>query len=146
MLNWQGWFRRAENVVGKLMDDEAVIINLSNGMYYSLDKVGGVVWEMIDRGHTLQDILAILADRYQVTTERARGDLERIVTELSRENLIAEASGPAPAVRDQEASAPRSPYEPPALHCYRDMSDLLALDPPAPSLADTPWKEPGSAD
>jgi hypothetical protein len=34
------------------------------------------------------------------------------------------------------------PYELPKLNIYRDMGDLLALDPPVPGLGDTPWKEP----
>ena len=28
------------------------------------------------------------------------------------------------------------------MNIYRDMGDLLALDPPTPGLGDTPWKDP----
>jgi len=31
-----------EEVASKVMDGEAILINLSNGIYYSMDKVGGV--------------------------------------------------------------------------------------------------------
>jgi hypothetical protein len=37
----------------------------------------------------------------------------------------------------------RAPYVPPALHIYRDMGQLLALDPPTPGLMDIDWKDPG---
>jgi len=40
------------------------------------------------------------------------------------------------------APAGKLPYEPPRLSVYRDMGDLLALDPPAPGLTDIPWKAP----
>jgi len=33
------------------------------------------------------------------------------------------------------------PYEIPKINIYRDLGDLLALDPPVPGLGDTPWKE-----
>ena len=33
-------------------------------------------------------------------------------------------------------------YTPPVLEVYTDMSDLLALDPPMPGLADIPWRGP----
>ena len=32
------------------------MINLSNGMHYSLDKVGGKIWEMLESGRSLSDI------------------------------------------------------------------------------------------
>ena len=32
-----------EEVAAKVMDGEAILINLSNGIYYSMDKVGAVV-------------------------------------------------------------------------------------------------------
>jgi hypothetical protein len=37
----------------------------------------------------------------------------------------------------------KEPYEQPQLNIYRDMGDLLALDPPTPRLEATAWKEPG---
>jgi hypothetical protein len=38
-----------EEVAAKGIDGEAILINLSNGIYYSLDNVGGLIWELIDR-------------------------------------------------------------------------------------------------
>ena len=45
----------------------------------------------------------------------------------------------APGTIEQQEKAP---YEIPKLNIYRDMGDLLALDPPVPGLGDTPWKDP----
>ena len=42
-------------------------------------------------------------------------------------------------------SQDRLVYEPPQLNIYRDMGDLLALDPPVPGLGD-PWMDPGLKD
>ncbi len=36
---------REEEVASKVIDGEAIIINLANGVYYSMDKVGALVWE-----------------------------------------------------------------------------------------------------
>ena len=48
-------------VAAKVLDGEAIIINLSNGIYYSMDKVGGLIWEMIERGRSLQEIVESIA-------------------------------------------------------------------------------------
>jgi len=57
----------------KVIDGEAVIINLSNGTYYSLDQVGALIWELIGDGWTLAEIGGAVAARYDVTPERAAG-------------------------------------------------------------------------
>jgi hypothetical protein len=133
---------RRTDVAAKVMDGEAIIINLSNGVYYSLDKVGGVVWEQIAATRTVSEVVSAVAARYDVSPERARADIERLLGELRQEALIEPFDGePTASAGDTAVPASRLPYEPPALSIYRDMGDLLALDPPTPGL-DSPWQDP----
>ncbi len=130
----------ADEVVSKVMDGEAIVIRLSDGVYYSLDRAGGLVWELIEAETSLADIAAHLAARYEVSVEGALRDVLRLAEELVRERLVSTADGAPPR---SVAPTPdvRAPYEPPLLAVYRDMGDLLALDPPAPGLKDIPWKK-----
>jgi len=129
-------------VAAKVLDGEAIIINLSNGTYYSMDKVGGLIWEMIVAGRTPADIAEAIASRYEVSPELAQADIQRLAGDLMREHLVIVSDKPAsPAERQERVGGQRLPYEPPKLNIYRDMSDLLALDPPMPSLEEIPWKE-----
>jgi len=133
--------RKDEEVIAKIMDGEAVIINLSNGLYYSTDRAGGAMWEMIDAGHRLQDIAAAITSRYDVAGSRAETDVLRLATELLREGLVAlDGRDGTPPPGLETADQAKQPYEPPQLTAYRDMEDLLALDPPTPGLQDIPWK------
>lgn len=142
MLSLQARFRPNEQeVAAKVLDGEAIIINLSNGIYYSMDKVGGVLWALLAEGHSLQEILAAIVARYDVSPERARADLERLAAELLQENVVL-ASDHAPPPREHPEPRQKLPYESPQLNIYRDMGDLLALDPPMPGLEEIPWKEP----
>lgn len=134
----------------KVIDGEAVIINLQNGTYYSLDKAGAAIWEQVADGRRLADVVETLTTRYDVDADRAQRDVERLVGELLTERLLFVANGdmPAPAaVAANSADATpesRLPYEEPMLTTYRDMADLLALDPPMPRLEDVVWSEPGA--
>jgi hypothetical protein len=123
------------------MDGEAVIINLANGMYYSMDQAGGVIWEMIEAGCRLDQVAAAVAARYEVSLVQAQGDVLRLAGDLLEQELVAIT---AAAPNSDRPSAPpvasRIPYEPPTLHVYSDMEELLALDPPTPSLTDLRWK------
>ena len=122
------------DVAAKVIDGEAIIMNLSNGLYYSMDNVGAVVWELLGRGQSLDEIADVLTGLYRVERATAMVDVQRLVRELLDENLMtigALAPGrdaPPPRLADQR------PYEPPTLHKYADMADLLALDPPMPNV------------
>ena len=54
---------------------------------------------------------------------------------------ISNSSSTAAEAREEEQQS-ELPYEAPTLNIYRDMGDLLALDPPMPGLADMAWKDP----
>jgi hypothetical protein len=144
MLNLHDCFRpREEEVASKVIDGEAIIINLANGVYYSMDKVGALVWERLQAGYTLDDVIRAVTGAYDVAREQAESNVMELVEKLLQENLVVPsgngASGTAPVIASHED---KLPYELPKINIYRDMGDLLALDPPLPGLGDTPWKEP----
>jgi hypothetical protein len=143
MLTLQQRLSPCEEVAAKVIDGEAIIINLANGIYYSMDKVGGVIWEMLEAGHSLEEVIEATIRRYDVSREQAQADVERLATELAQENLLRVLDGGAPpqqpVVQDGQQTLP---YETPTLNIYRDMGDLLALDPPTPGLQEIAWKEP----
>lgn len=76
------------NVQGTNMDGEAVLLDLSTGRYYTLNRVGSVIWEHCTGHHTISDIQAVLCDRFDVAPERALEDLVSLVNELIQEGLL----------------------------------------------------------
>jgi hypothetical protein len=144
MLTPQSRLRPNEQeVAAKVIDGEAIIINLANGIYYSMDKVGGLIWEMLAGAHSLEEVTTALLARYDVSSEQAQADVERLATELLQENLLlATNDGVEPQTLAEPENQQKLPYEMPVLNIYRDMGDLLALDPPTPGLQDITWKDP----
>ena len=144
MLTLHQRFRpRDEEVASKVIDGEAIIINLANGVYYSMDKVGALVWEQVQAGHSLEEAIASVTSQYVVAREQAESNVRELVQELVQENLIVAAeNGDAALPQETPQFQDKLPYELPKLNIYRDMGDLLALDPPVPGLGDTPWKDP----
>ena len=122
-------------VAGEVVDGEAVIINLGNGMYYTMDKVGAEVWQLIERRRCMQEMAGEIAARYGVARETVLGDLGAVVAELVAEGLVlAENGSSAPDDAPVELGRPTAPYTKPAITRYTDMSEVLALDPPLPEL------------
>jgi hypothetical protein len=135
-----------DDVVSKVIEGEAIVINLSNGIYYSMDGVAGLIWNLIAEVRSLDEILGAIMARYDVTRSQAESDVNHLVAQLLEEKLIEasdeEMTGLAPPDGN---GVERLAYTPPALNIYRDMGDLLALDPPQPGLENTPWRATGDA-
>jgi coenzyme PQQ synthesis protein D (PqqD) len=144
MLTPQSRLRPNEQeVAAKVIDGEAIIINLANGIYYSLDKVGGLIWEMLAAKRSLEEVVSAVLTRSDVSPEQAQTDVERLAAELLQEDLlrIVNNGGKLEKIAEQD-NQQKLIYEAPMPNTYRDMGDLLALDPPTPSLQDIAWKEP----
>ena len=132
-------------ITSKVMDGEAIMINLATGIYYSMDKVGGTIWECVEREQRLDQILQTVVTVYEVSEEQAKKDLDGLVSQLREENLVVLQETGESLPLDGEGQVPTSAsYETPALNSYRDMGDLLALDPPMPGMAETPWQNPAA--
>ena len=132
-----------EGVAAKVMDGEAIMINLANGLYYSMDQVGGLIWELIEAGLSLGEIATIVSQNYEVTADQALRDIQRLVEELLTEDLVIVRNDSARMEQAvPEALRQPLPYEPPKLSIYRDMAELLALDPPVPGVGDEIWADP----
>lgn len=133
-------FARDPEVVGKVIDGEAIIINLATGMYYSADEVGGLIWTLFEQGHSIGEVAAHVAAHYEIEVDRARRDIDRIAVRLVEEGLVKQTDpdGAPPPITVAPPPSRRA-YVAPSLEAYRDMQDLLALDPPMPALKPNPW-------
>ena len=123
-------------VTAKVIEGEAIVINLNTGDYYSLVGAGALVWECIEARLNVDAIADCVAEHYDVERDVIERDLAAVLTQLRDESLIVEAEGDAAATPPAPAEA-KSTYAAPILECFRDMSDLLALDPPVPGIVDS---------
>jgi hypothetical protein len=139
------WKPRQMDIAAKVLDGEAVIIDLARGTYYSMDGVGAVVWELLEAGRTLAELTTAVTRSYGVSAERARQDLRSLVEDLLAEDLIVEVDAEKPrSAGERDEPGAGGEYEPPKLHVYRDMADLMVfLEPPTPGRTQEMLHFPG---
>lgn len=125
-------------VAAKVIDGEAIILDVTRGAYYSLDGAGAVVWSCLESGYPVAAIPGILETRYEGSPDQFRQEVEALTDHLLREGLVVPASGDPTPEALAPAEGPRLPFVAPQLHKYTDMGDLLALDPPMPVLDEAP--------
>lgn len=131
-----------DSVAAKVIDGEAIIINLETGVYYSLDGTGGEVWSLLEEHHPVDAVVASLAARYGIPEGQCAADVRNLIEQLVAEHLLVPTEASANGSPVVEASPASGAYAPPRLNVYRDMGDLLALDPPVPGLEPIPWDDP----
>jgi len=76
------------DVQGASMEGETVLLDLSSGRYYTLNRLGSVIWGHCSGHSTISDIHAVLCDRFEVSSDRALDDLVALINELVKEGLL----------------------------------------------------------
>jgi hypothetical protein len=71
-----------------VFDDEFVILNLKNGVYYGLADVGAWIWQLLQKPITSAAICAAITSEFAVPAEASEHDVARFVTELATHGLI----------------------------------------------------------
>jgi hypothetical protein len=133
------------DVTSKVVAGEAIIINLSDGTYYSLESTGAAVWAMAGAGHNAEEIAEELARRFAAGDADVGADVERLLAQLQEEGLLAPDDTATAGPYSDELGEGEA-YAAPALEKYTDMADLLALDPPMPGIREEPWQAAAEAD
>jgi hypothetical protein len=126
------------DIAASVIEGEAVMINLATGVYYSMEETGAYVWELLEKHHNIVEIANELSRNYQVSSDEAEKDLSDLIKELINENLILVSDSEPVTQLSKKTVSERDTYRSPELNIYRDMSDMLALDPPMPGLSQIP--------
>ena len=73
----------------RILDGEAVIINNQTSYYYSLNKTGTFVWNLlVDNEMTLDEIVDNVSSSYELGGDEIRGDITAILDNLYNEKLL----------------------------------------------------------
>lgn len=76
----------------RIVDGEAVIVNVDSSYYYGLNGSGTTVWTLLaEAPRTLDDVASRLAEAYGLDAGRARDDVRQVIDHLMAEGLVKEA-------------------------------------------------------
>ena len=75
-----GALRALDHVVATDFEGgEGVLVDLNTKKYYQLNETAMLVWRGVEQGRGLEEIVAEMTRQYEVTPERARASVDRIV-------------------------------------------------------------------
>jgi hypothetical protein len=70
------------------MGDGLVLLDIRANKYYSLNKVGAFVWDLIKSPKSLEEICSEVTKRYSVSATRCRGDVVALISSLESVGLV----------------------------------------------------------
>lgn len=70
------------------LDDKAVLLNLETKTYYTLNKPAIYVWQLLNNGINLSEIVRRVREEFEVDRETAEKNVCDLIDELVRERLV----------------------------------------------------------
>ena len=65
-----------------------ILVDLNAKQYYQLNETGSLIWRGLEKGNTVEDIVLEMRAIYDVSAERARASVEKILHVLESRNLV----------------------------------------------------------
>jgi hypothetical protein len=145
-MNNQRFRVNTPTVTHETIDGEAVIINLDSGNYYSLVDVGSFIWGLVENGASAHEVQNLALQTYHGNPTDIDRGVQDLLAQLQQENLIVPVNGAGeafdPAIGVPSNNNHEKPsFNPPLLHKYSDMQELLLLD-PIHDVDETGWPKP----
>jgi len=117
-------------VIFENIEGELILVHMERGTYYSTDEIGAELWSLIEAQSSVSDMCDVLASRYDAQPTEIADAVARFLARLMEEDLVAVGESPgAPRTTVPPVMGGKRPFSPPALQSYRDMQDMLSLDP-----------------
>ncbi|NCX93542.1 MAG: PqqD family protein [Gammaproteobacteria bacterium] len=114
-------------IIHELLDEEVILANLDNGIYYSIRGVGTVIWQMLMQGASPRHIANELIQHYGVSADSCEREVSQFLDTLITAELIMPA-GDESLCSSHPFEFPKN-YQSPIFEQYDDMKNLLMLDP-----------------
>jgi hypothetical protein len=82
------YFIKSSDVLEKIENDTATIINKKTGKFATLTDVGFFIWEKLDRKTNKKELIRKIVKEYEINQDTADKDLESFLKEAIKEKII----------------------------------------------------------
>jgi hypothetical protein len=83
--------RRNVHVLARPGESALILLNPRNGEYYTLDEVGGQIWNLCDGAHTVAEMVAAISAEFDAPVTEIEADVHELLSDLASEQLVVEA-------------------------------------------------------
>jgi len=78
----------SEQVLSQEVSGETVLLDLQSEFYFGLDKTGTRIWELLQSGVSIQDLIGKMLDEFEVDRETLEADVNALLGKLLEAGLV----------------------------------------------------------
>jgi PqqD family protein of HPr-rel-A system len=87
-MSERGVIRIADDVIGEILDGEAVLLHVKTGQYYTLNPSGTRIWQLIEHYGSLERIEQAFCSEFDVDATTAQADISELIARLESKGLL----------------------------------------------------------
>ena len=88
MIGMEHRVHQAEHILAQRAAETTMLLQLQDGQYYTLNAVGGRVWELCDGTRRVSEIVALICQQYDAPAEIIEADVVELLHALADEQLV----------------------------------------------------------
>ena len=78
----------SDQVLSQEVSGETVLLDLQSEFYFGLDKTGTRIWELLQSGVSIEDLIGTMLDEFEVDRETLEADLNALLGKLLEAGLV----------------------------------------------------------
>ena len=79
---------RRSDVLAQVAGETVVLLTPDSGEYFTLNEVGGRIWELADGTRSVEEIARMLGEEYDAPVEEIQADAVELLEELDAARLL----------------------------------------------------------
>ncbi|OGT32039.1 MAG: hypothetical protein A3E87_10865 [Gammaproteobacteria bacterium RIFCSPHIGHO2_12_FULL_35_23] len=87
-LTKQSMLTRNQSIFASAIDDELVMMDGDQGLYFGLNSVARKIWEILEKPTSYAELLSLLTSFYEVKFEQCQKELEPFLLKMIKHKLI----------------------------------------------------------
>jgi hypothetical protein len=125
------WKRAGAHIVSESIQGEVIIVNLLEGVYYSITGCGPAIWEFVSNGYSIEMIAESLRTEFSNVPDDVTEKISNFVAKLAEDGLIQQSNGEPQSIdqRSESNNGVQKQFEDPLISKFTDMEEVLILDP-----------------
>lgn len=81
------WQISSETLHSKI-DDEVILMSIEADSYFGLDPIASRIWELLEQPKTLDELVALLMEEYEVDASTCTEDVRALLGDLQDKGLV----------------------------------------------------------
>lgn len=87
-INIKSTISKNQEILTTEIENELGLLNISSGVYYSLNATGKVIWDLLNDPVPVNSLISQIRNNYDVDEETCREDVFEILNHMYKNRLI----------------------------------------------------------